>query len=267
MHHYTYLLINQKSNMKYIGVRSCKCDIEKDPYMGSSYAMTDEDKEQCDKVILGVFDTRIEANQHEVALHKKFDVARNPEFWNLANATEIGYDVTQYVPTKAMREKTSKRLKGIPLKPEHVEKLKKAQQKRWKEGRGVPLDKYKRGEEHKDRKYTSKYHWKNIDGSEFLGTNLEFKEHIGQKHIQNVTKLIKGEVIQLNGWHVVMNLDTNISSIETYQTSKHTWVKDDEEFIGTPYQLSMYSKVPFGSLNKVAKRIVNSAKGWSLRVE
>lgn len=265
MYHYTYLLISPDGLKKYIGFRSSKCEPDEDPYMGSSRAMTKKDKLEFDKIVLEVFLTKAEAIAHEIALHKQFNVSKNPEFLNIANATASGFAI--FAPTKAMREKTSKRLKGIPLKPEHVEKLKKAQQKRWKEGRGVPLDKYKRGEEHKDRKYTSKYHWKNIDGSEFLGTNLEFKEHIGQKHIQNVTKLIKGEVIQLNGWHVVMNLDTNISSIETYQTSKHTWVKDDEEFIGTPYQLSMYSKVPFGSLNKVAKRIVNSAKGWSLRVE
>ncbi len=266
MHHYTYLLINQKSGMKYIGVRSCKCDIEKDPYMGSSYAMTDEDKEQCDKVVLGVFDTRIEANQYEVALHKKFDVARNPEYWNLANATEIGYDVTQYVPTKEMREKTSKRLKGIPLKPEHVEKLKKAQQKRWREGRGVPIEKYKRGEEHKDRKYTSKYHWKNIDGSEFMGTNLEFKEHVGQKHIQNVTKLIRGEVIQLNGWYVVENMCTNIKTTNSYQTTQLSWLCLNDSFIGTPFQLSNYSGIALGALNKVAQGIRNSAKGWLLSI-
>jgi len=264
MYHYTYLLIDPESDMKYIGVRSCKCEIEDDPYKGSSWAMSEEAKKRCIKKVLGVFDTRLEANAHEVELHAKYDVAKNPEFWNLANALSHGYDSTKYVPTKEMREKTSKRLKGIPLKPEHIEKLKVAQQKRWQEGRGVPLEKYKRGEEHKDRKYTSRYLWKNIDGTEFEGTNLEFKDFTGVKHIQNVTRLLTGDRVQMKGWYIVQNLGAGIKTIETYQTDKVRWENGSEIFVGTPYQLSEYTKIPLGALNKVATGERKSAKDWKL---
>lgn len=35
-YHYNYKITNIKTKEFYVGVRSCDCEIEKDPYMGSS---------------------------------------------------------------------------------------------------------------------------------------------------------------------------------------------------------------------------------------
>lgn len=40
MYHYNYKILNTKTGEFYIGVRSCKCKIEDDPYMGSSSIWT-----------------------------------------------------------------------------------------------------------------------------------------------------------------------------------------------------------------------------------
>ena len=40
MNHYVYKIINIITNEYYIGVRSCKCNIEEDKYMGSSTIWT-----------------------------------------------------------------------------------------------------------------------------------------------------------------------------------------------------------------------------------
>lgn len=90
--HYVYLLQSKVSDMNYIGVRTCKCKIGDDPYMGSSRHMTQEDKSSCNKIILKRFSTRKEAVAYEVELHGLFDVARNPQFWNKAKQTVTGFD-------------------------------------------------------------------------------------------------------------------------------------------------------------------------------
>ena len=36
MNHYVYEITNLANGMKYIGKRTCKCEIENDRYMGSS---------------------------------------------------------------------------------------------------------------------------------------------------------------------------------------------------------------------------------------
>lgn len=49
--HYVYLLQHRDTGMSYIGSRTCKCRIGSDKYMGSSSAMTQEDKAGCNKII------------------------------------------------------------------------------------------------------------------------------------------------------------------------------------------------------------------------
>ena len=77
--------------MKYIGVRSCKCDISKDPYTGSSKLIPNELYATCVKVVLAEFSTRVEAQQDEIDRHKLLDVARNSEYYNGVNAVSIGF--------------------------------------------------------------------------------------------------------------------------------------------------------------------------------
>ena len=120
--HYTYEITNKKGN-RYIGVRSCNCNPNNDPYMGTCKTLDEaieiEGKENFTKKILQTFPTRKEAMQHEIDLHKKFDVARNPLFYNEANAKSIGfyYDSTGTKCTDEHKRKVSEAKKGIKRKP------------------------------------------------------------------------------------------------------------------------------------------------------
>jgi len=94
MNHYVYMLKHKYINMYYIGVRSCLCDIKHDKYKGSSSAMTKDDKDSCNKIILKKFGTRVEAVTYEIHLHNLFDVGCNPQFWNKSKQTSSGFDTT-----------------------------------------------------------------------------------------------------------------------------------------------------------------------------
>lgn len=90
MNHYTYE-IEFENGMKYIGVRSCKCAIRDDVYSGSSKLIPPKLYATCKKKILQTFNTRIEAQQHEIELHAKLDVAKNPLYYNGVNAKSTGF--------------------------------------------------------------------------------------------------------------------------------------------------------------------------------
>lgn len=76
-YHYTYRITNLETNEFYVGVRSCSCEIEDDPYMGSSSIWNKlyikEHRKVLKKVILEVFDTRKDANDGEVLLLKSVE--------------------------------------------------------------------------------------------------------------------------------------------------------------------------------------------------
>ena len=99
MNHYVYL-IEKKSSLEteqkyYIGVRSCEGLIANDDYMGSSKYLTEEvdklDKQSFNKIILKRFENREDALLYEIHMHKEFDVANNPIFFNKANQTSFGF--------------------------------------------------------------------------------------------------------------------------------------------------------------------------------
>lgn len=75
--HYTYKITNVVTNEFYVGVRSCKCRIEDDKYMGSSSVWTKiyikEHKDVLKKEVLTVFLSRKEANIGEVELLKSVE--------------------------------------------------------------------------------------------------------------------------------------------------------------------------------------------------
>ena len=96
MNHYTYFLTAKEpfNGMKYyIGVRSCKVNPEEDKYLSSSKVIK-RNKIAVDKHILATWDTRQEAVSHEIVLHDCFDVAVNPEFFNQATQTALGFDTS-----------------------------------------------------------------------------------------------------------------------------------------------------------------------------
>lgn len=72
IHHYNYRIVNTKTKEFYIGVRSCSCNIEDYPYMGSSSIWNKlyvkEHASDLQKIIIKVYNSRREANAGEVQL-------------------------------------------------------------------------------------------------------------------------------------------------------------------------------------------------------
>jgi len=90
--HYVYQ-INYKNGMKYIGVRSCNCNIEDDKYTGSGFHIPKEINIIVNKEILSVHNTRKEAMEEEIQLHKLYDVKNNDNFYNQCNASSTKFIV------------------------------------------------------------------------------------------------------------------------------------------------------------------------------
>jgi hypothetical protein len=108
-----------KKDMVYIGVRTYNGPLNEDSYMGSSTHkdMKDGLKNRPDdfvKFILRIFDTRDEANQHEIDLHEEYDVAANPRFYNKVKSTSTGFDTTGIKHTEEACKKISASRKGKP---------------------------------------------------------------------------------------------------------------------------------------------------------
>lgn len=101
-YNYIYRITNTKENKHYIGVRSCDID----PYLdiGVKYKSTskniefkqDQNKNPQDYIyqILEFFETRLEANEREVYLHKLYNVGNNINFYNECNQTSKFFDNT-----------------------------------------------------------------------------------------------------------------------------------------------------------------------------
>lgn len=102
MHHYVYYSYEEWGR-GYIGVRSCKCFPEEDSlYLGS---FKDKTFLPSCKIILGLFNTRSEAVEAEIALHDFFEVHVNPHFANQAKQTSTGYDRKGVVPAEEIKQK------------------------------------------------------------------------------------------------------------------------------------------------------------------
>ena len=101
--------------MKYIGVRSCSCLPKNDSdYMGSSKPLDEAmetSPEAFVKTIIGTFPTREDANADEQRLHEMYDVARNPEFYNLCIAP-MGFHMSGRIQTVESRAKMSESKSG-----------------------------------------------------------------------------------------------------------------------------------------------------------
>lgn len=106
-YHYVYFIENLTpvdERRYYIGVRSCECFPEEDPYMGSSVSLN-EVISRCgiqhfQKTILSEFSSRKDAVQHEIDLHLFYDVGRNKQFFNKARQTSTRRDTSGKVTVK-----------------------------------------------------------------------------------------------------------------------------------------------------------------------
>lgn len=129
MYHYTYLIKHKIQNLKYIGVRSCKCLPDEDiTYWGSSKHLPKDVRITHKKRILRIFSSRKEAVAHEIELHKKYEVATNPMFYNRANQTSVGFDTsgTTLTFTEEHRQKIRTTLTGMRKSENHKQSMSEA---------------------------------------------------------------------------------------------------------------------------------------------
>lgn len=115
-YHYTYRITNLLNKISYIGLRTSTISPEKD--LGILYFSSSSNaefiKEQHEHPsdfkyeILNVFNSRIEAINDEIRLHKLYDVGKNPMFYNKQNQTANGIDFTGQNHTKEAKIKISK---------------------------------------------------------------------------------------------------------------------------------------------------------------
>lgn len=115
MNHYTYIIQHKTEDKRYIGVRSSECDpVEDTSYLGSSKHLPSDVKDTHRKIILRTFQTRKEAIEHEILLHKVNNVSTNPSYYNKACQTSTGFDTTgtKLSFTEEHKKKISDSLKG-----------------------------------------------------------------------------------------------------------------------------------------------------------
>lgn len=168
MNHYTYKITNVKTNQFYVGVRSCKCAIEDDKYMGSSSIWTKSyikaNKDVLKKEIIETFETRKLANGGEIQLlksvegnelcinkyydytpdmtgtkqtsehiAKRIHSGEQASFYGHHHSDEtkkiISEKMKERIITETHKERISKALKGKIKSEEHLKNLSKAKQK------------------------------------------------------------------------------------------------------------------------------------------
>ncbi len=96
-YHYTYFL-HLTNGQYYIGVRtSLKMPVDDSKYLGSSKYI--KKHQVISKGVIRVFKTRIDAINHEIELHNRYDVVKNPLFANRSKQKTDGFDTTG-LPTK-----------------------------------------------------------------------------------------------------------------------------------------------------------------------
>lgn len=128
-YHYTYLIRNKINKKKYIGVRTSTCLPKDDMYWGSCKTLTEtiatEGEYNFKKRVLRIWKTREDAMEHEIALHKKYNVARNSSFYNKSRQTSTGfdYDCTGRVCSDETKRKIGLPKIGVPRSDETKRKL------------------------------------------------------------------------------------------------------------------------------------------------
>lgn len=190
MKHYNYKITNIETGEFYVGVRSCKCEIKDDKYMGSSSVWTKayikDHKDVLKKEILEVFETKKLANGGEIKLlkevennplciNKYFDytpdmtgVKQTPEW--IAKRCKSGELANMYGKhhTEEVKKQISETLKGREITQEHRDKIAKA------------ITGIKRSEETKKKVSLARQKtyviYNILTKEEFIGKILEFLE-------------------------------------------------------------------------------------------
>jgi hypothetical protein len=94
MKHYTYWIIDHVNKKYYHGVHSSTTPEDIRAYHGSSRLLNEAIRrhgiDQFEKRVERVFETREEANAHEIRVHRRLDVA-NPIGWNRSSCSISAY--------------------------------------------------------------------------------------------------------------------------------------------------------------------------------
>lgn len=115
MIHYTYEITHKNTGKRYIGVRST--DIEPEDDLGKQYFSSSTDTDfVCDQKkntemyyykVLQKFDSRSEANLHEIQLHEEFEVGASDEYYNKCKANSTLFSMHGVKFTEEHRKKLS----------------------------------------------------------------------------------------------------------------------------------------------------------------
>ena len=93
-YHYVYMTTNLINNKKYIGKRTCKCDIQSDKYLGSGkilkQAIVKYGIENFKKEILEICQSKNECNEAEKYWIQYFNAVDDDNFYNIATGGDGG---------------------------------------------------------------------------------------------------------------------------------------------------------------------------------
>lgn len=112
--HYVYEITNKINNKKYIGKRSCNCDIKEDTYMGSGKYLWNAYKKyglnNFQKEVLKICDTEQEALEYEKKLIAKLNATTSSDYYNIAEGGQGGNAIAGFTEEemKAYKIKLSK---------------------------------------------------------------------------------------------------------------------------------------------------------------
>jgi len=138
---YTYSITNIITSMQYIGKRQSMLKPVDD--IGIKYFSSSRDSEFMEDQrenprhykyeVIKTFSSAKEQAEHEILLHEKYDVGKNPMFYNKAKQTSAKFDRTGLKRTAKSKDEQSKRMTGKKYSKERVAKSKAGQVKAWKD--------------------------------------------------------------------------------------------------------------------------------------
>jgi hypothetical protein len=133
-YHYVYRITNTLLRKFYYGSRSCNRIPSED--IGIHYFSSSMDKDfildqkqnptNYSYKVVSLFDSKKEAIDFEIKLHHKFDVGKNPAFYNRSKASSNKFDITGTTLSEETRKKMSESRTGRKCSEETKLKISKA---------------------------------------------------------------------------------------------------------------------------------------------
>jgi len=228
---YTYVSYEIPGRL-YIGYRKCPLNEtpETDSYLGS---YRDKSFRPVGKVILGIYDSREEALEAEIELHRINNVAKNPLFANKSRQTSTGF--SYYRSGKKLTEHHRKNISQSAL--------------------GVNNHNYK------------PRHWYHNTYGEFIGSVADLAREFPDQNLSqgNLSQVALDRFSHYKGWRLLENKDVPLkhqsNAIKSWYHSIYG------EFEGSAAQLIkkfLSQRLNKSHLSQVAKKERHHHKGWML---